>query len=171
MKNLTLVFNEYSELHNQTVFTIASGCPNLRFLRLVGLLHGIDFGLVRLYELQHLQYLDLSNTGVTDLVLQNLAEVGNLKALSLDNCVNVTDFGILNVITKCTDLKWLSVKHCKNVTDAIFNKLPKNHLTNNKIPLCIWTYDSGIDEGRKCFNSAIRVYCGKHEELRITRFK
>jgi hypothetical protein len=92
-------------------------------LNLQGLGKVTDASLKELAELERLQFLVLSGTGVTDATLRQLAGLERLQFLMLRKTA-VTDAGIKE-LARCPSLKFLGVAEAKKVTKAQLEELKK----------------------------------------------
>lgn len=71
-----------------------------------------------------LEYISLSNsdTSITDITLYTISSSpcqNSLKSLNVQNCIRISDNGVIAIINKCKQLKFLAVDGCIYLTNAV----------------------------------------------------
>lgn len=99
---------------------IAKGCERLEVLDLSWCQHITDWAIVKIARaMPQLKEIGLSETKVTDQgVLELVTKCSNLRALHLARCPDITDQGAFNIIKHCRlRLSSLNLASCQNVSD------------------------------------------------------
>ncbi|XP_004490180.1 uncharacterized protein [Cicer arietinum] len=137
MKSLHLSSNPW--LNNETIKTIASFCPNLQFLDISscwGIYEGIVEVLRKCSKIMHLnlasclrvnllgmnfqvpklEVLSLKMTKIDDETLYVISKSCPwLLHLNLEQCSEITEKGVMQVVENCTQLKEINLQHCCKV--------------------------------------------------------
>ena len=89
-------------------------------------------------------FINLSNTGITDVGLASLAQLSNLRNLNLSGCTGITDEGLAS-LAQLTSLRTLFLSGCTSITDAGLASLASlQHLKYLKLSGCTGITDEGL---------------------------
>ncbi|KAG0369726.1 hypothetical protein BC939DRAFT_441674 [Gamsiella multidivaricata] len=163
----SLLITAPKQFSDTSLHILATSCPNLRRLELVGCTRISDAGLAPIYEqCQKIHVLNLSNSrsssfsaglgGITGETFTRLAAAGlPLHILSLANVnASITDQnpGLLSIALECKSLTSLNIAHCSAfVTDDLLCSLNASGLQTLNVACCSKITDRGIEAlARRC---------------------
>ncbi|VDD94584.1 unnamed protein product [Enterobius vermicularis] len=168
--------DSYCPVNNATLLSLSSECSQLRFFQIEHNCCQLENAkaMATLNQLQHLHYLDISNTlSVNDSVVQNFATITTLEVLKVDGCIAVTDAGISPVIRGCKKLSRLSFKGCRMITDELIKEL-QNCINQRQEPkkvfIFLWTFGSSITVPEVTY-PFIRLLSGSTDSLNMKLFR
>eukprot|EP00210_Caulerpa_lentillifera_P002281 g2191.t1 len=148
-------------LVNDTALFNLDRCPHLTSLDVSQCRQISDLGLFGISKVApQLRILNLSGCYrlVTDLGVRQLAQLKLLNWLSLAYCEQVSDYGVIDLISGTSDLKTLSLRGCFQISDQAVNSISFHlaHLQDLDLGYCYRVSDAAID-GIKSMKSLRRI--------------
>lgn len=120
IQNLSLV--DCERISNDGIFELAKHCKKLKAIDLKGVAFVYDAALLNLIDNNiELQSLYFAESALTDVVLQRISKNLNrtLKQLDLSWCENITDKGVIQLLSSCTELSSLDLRQCEVTADTV----------------------------------------------------
>eukprot|EP00946_MAST-07B_sp_MAST-7B-sp1_P003522 g3522.t1 len=110
-----------------SMMSVLKGLGEARYVSIAGAPHVTDVSMAPLSRsvFQSLRALDVARLNVGDAGLSWMAGgcMHGLRELNLNQCAAITDAGIGQISSKCTNLTCLSLAGCANITDAAIETL------------------------------------------------
>ncbi|RHZ78001.1 hypothetical protein Glove_168g310 [Diversispora epigaea] len=121
----------HKPISDRTIIAIASSCPNLHHLSLMGCHNITDNSVNKLLQhIHNLEYLELDQCRlITDLSIRSVANsCPNLEHLDIGAC-DASETSICNIVRSCKKLKYLNIRCCRLVTDKVISEIVQ-HCSN-----------------------------------------
>lgn len=136
IKKLSLRSCHNDTITDETIETVAKSCGNLREVNLTNASRNLTCKcVISLAEhCPNITHLHLESFGVNDQVLYKIAEnLAHLESLYINQNRDVTDNGLIQVLSCCSKLHTLSANRLEQVTDKTLEAIKERELENPRL--------------------------------------